>query len=100
MTRQIFPDQSALALLCQHHHILRLALFGSRSRGTERPESDVDLLVEFEAGQEPGLIGLAGIAGEFEVLLGGRRVDLRTAMDLSRHFRADVVQGAQVQYAA
>ena len=67
--------------------------------GTDRPDSDVDLLVEFEPGKKPGLLGLAAIEEELSALLGGRRVDLRTAEDLSPHFRASAVRTAEVQYA-
>jgi predicted nucleotidyltransferase len=98
--RQLFADQIELAALCRRHHIRRLSLFGSALGGAARPDSDVDLLVEFEQRREPGLIALAGIERELSALLGGRRVDLRTADDLSRHFRDDVVRTAEVQFAA
>lgn len=68
-------------------------------KGMARPDSDVDLLVEFEPGEEPGLIGVASLESELSGLLGGRRVDLRTAGDLSRYFRDEVVKTAEVQYA-
>ncbi len=100
MTQRLFSDDKALAQLCQRHHIRRLALFGSTLKGTNRPGSDVDLLVEFEPEATPGLIAMAGIAMELSSQLQGRRVDLRTAQDLSRYFRDDVVRTAQVQYAA
>ncbi len=93
-------DQKVLAGLCRRHHITRLSLFGSVLKGKDRPDSDVDLLVSFEPGAAPGLLGLAAIEAELAALLDGRRVDLRTAQDLSRHFRADVVRSAEVQYAA
>ena len=93
-------DPSALAALCRRHHIRRLSLFGSVLKGTDRPDSDVDLLVEFVPGKEPGLLGLAAIELELSALLGGRRVDLRTPQDLSRHFRSEVLRTAEVQYAA
>ena len=89
-----------LAEFCREHHIQRLALFGSMLRGTARPDSDVDLLVEFEPGKEPGLIGLAAMEVELSKLYGGRKVDLRTANDLSRHFRGEILRTAQLQYAA
>jgi len=57
-------------------------------------------LVEFESGLAPGLLGVAGIEAELSQLIGGRTVDLRTAQDLSRHFRDEVVRNAEVQYAA
>jgi predicted nucleotidyltransferase len=90
----------ALTELCQKHHIRRLSLFGSALKGTAGRDSDVDLLVEFEAGWKPGLLGLAGIEIEISALLGGRRVDLRTAQDLSPHFRGNIVRSAEIQYAA
>lgn len=100
MSERLFSDQEALVRLCQRHHIRRVALFGSRLKGGARADSDVDLLVEFEPSHAPGLIGLAGIEAELSSLLRGQRVDLRTAQDLSRHFRDEVERTAQVQYAA
>ncbi len=100
MLANLFSDATALAVLCKRHHIRRLALFGSTQRGTSRPDSDVDLLVEFEAGQVPGFLRLASIEAELSALVGGRAVDLRTAQDLSRHFRAEVTRTAEVQFAA
>ncbi len=93
-------DQEALALLCRRHGIRRLSLFGSVLKGTARPDSDIDLLVEFEPDAIPGLIGMAAIEAALSELLGGRRVDLRTAQDLSRYFRDDVERTAEVQFAA
>jgi hypothetical protein len=93
-------DHETLAGLCRRHHIRRLSLFGSMLRDEDRPDSDVDLLVEFEPGKAPGLLGLAGIEAELSALLGERRVDLRTAQDLSRYFRSEVIRTAEVQYAA
>ncbi len=100
MRDRVFPDQTALAALCRRHAIRRLSLFGSVLKGTSRPDSDVDLLIEFVPGSEPGLIRLAAIEAELSALLDGRRVDLRTASDLSTHFRDDVVRTAAVEFAA
>lgn len=100
MERQLFSDRAALAELCKRYRIRRLSLFGSVLKGTAHPNSDVDLLVEFEPGQVPGMLAIAGIEEELSVQLGGRRVDLRTAQDLSRHFCNEVVRTAQVQYSA
>lgn len=97
MTLRIEPQ--TLARFCTEHRIRRLALFGSQQRGTAGPHSDVDLLVEFEPGAEPGLIALAGMEIELSRLLGGRPVDLRTAQDLSPRFRDAVLREAEVQYA-
>lgn len=100
MIQNLHFDHEKLAQLCRRHHIRKLALFGSVLKKTNRPESDLDLLVEFESGQAPGLLGLAAIESELSALFGGRPVDLRTAQDLSRHFRAEILRTAEVQYAA
>ncbi|MGO9740439.1 MAG: nucleotidyltransferase family protein [Roseiarcus sp.] len=65
-----------------------------------RADSDVDLLVEFEPGAKPGLMQMSAIELELGSLLQGRKADLRTAEDLSRYFRDEVVGSAEVQYAA
>ncbi len=98
--RHLPVDQEALAALCRRHHIRRLSLFGSVLKGTDRPDSDIDLLVEFEPQAIPGLMGMVGIERELSNFLGGRRVDLRTAQELSRHFRDEVMQTSEVQFAA
>ena len=66
--------------------------------GLARPDSDIDLLVEFDAEATPALLDLAGMEEELSVLLDGRRVDLRTAGELSRYFRDEVLRQAEVQY--
>lgn len=98
MSNLVFPDAAALASLYRRHHIQRLALFGSTLKGLAGPESDIDLLVEFETDQEPGLLRLASIEDELSALANGRQIDLRTARDLSRHFRDEVIRKADVQY--
>jgi predicted nucleotidyltransferase len=100
MTRRLPIESELLARLCRRHRIRRLALFGSVLKGQDRPDSDIDLLVEFEPDGAPGLMGLAGIEAELSGLLGGRRVDLRTAEDLSPYFREEVLRTAEEQYAA
>jgi predicted nucleotidyltransferase len=100
MDNRLAIPSPILADFCRRHFIQRLALFGSTQIGRQRPDSDVDLLVEFEPGHEPGLIALAGMELELSALLGGRKVDLRTPQDLSRYFRDEVVAAAEVQYAA
>ena len=92
-------EKEALAHLCRSHRIRRLALFGSVLRSTDGANSDVDLLVEFEPDAVPGLLGLAEIEAELSALL-GRPVDLRTANELSPHFRQAVERVAEVQFAA
>jgi predicted nucleotidyltransferase len=91
--------EEQLAQFCRKQHISRLSLFGSMLAGTERPDSDVDLLVEFEPGCEPGLLGLASMEAELAAMLGGKKVDLRTPQDLSRYFHDQVLRAAEVQYA-
>jgi len=76
-----------------------LALFGSALREDFSEESDIDVLVEFEPGHTPGLLGMARLERELSHILGGRKVDLRTPEDLSRYFRDEVLRKAEVQYA-
>lgn len=87
-----------LSDFCRRWHIQKLSLFGSALRGQLRPDSDVDLLVEFQPGHRIGLIQMARIERELSDLI-GRKVDLRTPADLSRYFRDEVLAEAQVQYA-
>ena len=96
---QLHIAQDQLARFCRKQHIRRLSLFGSRLKGTARPDSDVDFLVEFEPGCEPGLLGLAAMEAELADMLGESKIDLRTPQDLSRHFRDQVLRTAEVQYA-
>lgn len=93
-------EPTALAELCRQHGIRKLSLFGSTLKGTARPDSDVDLLVEFFPEARPTLLDMAQIEIELSQLLGGRKVDLRTAEDLSRYFRDEVVRTAEPQYVA
>jgi predicted nucleotidyltransferase len=92
-------DKERLAEICRRCRIRRLALFGSVLKGADRPDSDVDLLVEFEPGAVPGSLGLAAVEAQLSQLL-GRKVDLRTPEELSPHFRAAVADTAEVQFAA
>lgn len=98
MTLRLFRDADALAALCRRHAIRRLSVFGSVQKGTARPDSDVDLLVEFAPRATPSLLTMAQIEIELSSLLGGRKVDLRTAAELSRYFRDEVVRTAEVEY--
>jgi uncharacterized protein len=91
-------DYRELQAFCIKHHIRKLSLFGSVAAGIDGPNSDMDVLVEFEAGFRVGLIHLAGIERELSAMV-GRKVDMRTPGELSRYFREDVLRSAQVQYA-
>ena len=92
-------SKTELAEFCRTHGIRRLSIFGSALREDFGPESDVDVLVEFAPDRIPGLLGLASLEKELSTLFGGRKVDLRTPEDLSRYFRQDVLEAAEVQYA-
>jgi len=100
MRRSLAVDDAALKQLCERHHIRRLSLFESTLKGTARPDSDVDLLVEFPPEARPTLLDMAQIEIELSQLPGGRKVDLRTAEDLSRYFRDEVVRTAEPQHVA
>ena len=87
-----------IADFCRCHHIRKLSLFGSVLRDDFGPESDIDVLVEFEPEHVPGFIRLAGMELELATILGGRKVDMNTPNSLSRYFRDQVLSEAQVQY--
>lgn len=91
--------EDELRSFCERHRIRRLSLFGSHLKGTAGPESDIDLLVEFEPDATPSLLDLVAMEEELSALVGGRKVDLRTPGDLSRYFRDEVVRSAEVLYA-
>jgi predicted nucleotidyltransferase len=88
-----------LAEFCRRNHIRRLSVFGSALRGQLGPDSDIDLLVEFEQGHVPGLFSIVRMEMELTEML-GRKADLRTPEDLSQYFRDEVVENAEVQYQA
>ena len=92
------PSRADLADFCRKNHVAKLSLFGSVLREDFGPQSDVDVLVEFEEGHTPGFFGIARMQEELAELF-GREVDLRTPGDLSPYFRDQVVASASVQYA-
>jgi len=92
-------EESRLAAFCRDNHIARLSLFGSVLRDDFGPESDIDVLVEFEPSEVITLLDMARMQDELTALF-GRQVDLRTPQELSRYFRDDVLAGAVVQYAS
>lgn len=99
MNARIAIDREKIADFCREHNIRKLSLFGSVLRDDFGPDSDVDVLVEFEPGRSVGLIRLAGLERKLSAIL-GRKADLRTPADLSRYFRDEVVGSAELQYAA
>jgi len=92
----VVPD-GQIAAFCRKHHIRKLALFGSVLTSDFGPDSDVDVLVEFEPGRVPGLAFFEMERELSEIL--GRKVDLNTPNFLSPYFRERVAQEAEVQYA-
>ena len=96
MSVQIDVSREAIATFCRRNHIRRLALFGSVLRADFGPDSDVDVLVEFEPGHTPGLAFFA-MQDELSDLL-GRKVDLNTPACLSPYFRDEVLAEAEVIY--
>ena len=87
MNPQVSVSKVALAAFCRKHGIKRFAIYGSALREDFGPDSDIDILVEFEPDRIPGLFGIAGMELELSELFSGRKVDLRTPEDLSRYFR-------------
>lgn len=98
MNPAVSLPKEPIVFFCRKHGIQRLAVFGSALREDFRPDSDIDLLVEFEPDRVPGLFGIARLERELSALLGGRKSDLRTPQDLSRYFRQRILDEAEVQY--
>ena len=98
MSPHLSIDRAAVSEFCKRHHIARLALFGSVIRDDFRPESDIDVLVEFR----PGIcVGLAFIQMQDELsAVLGRTVDLHTPASLSKYFRDQVLREAEPLYVA
>ncbi|MSP11804.1 MAG: nucleotidyltransferase [Chloroflexi bacterium] len=99
MNAQISISKHRLVPFCQERGIQWLAVFGSALRADFRSDSDVDVLVRFDPDRIPGLLGMARIERELSDLFGKRKIDLRTPEDLSRYFRQQVLEQAEVQYA-
>lgn len=99
MPLPIIIDQEAIAAFCRRRHLTRLALFGSVLTERFEPDSDVDVLYEYHPEHVPSLFEVAEMEDELSTIL-GRKADMRTPRDLSRHFRDDVLRKALTQYAA
>jgi predicted nucleotidyltransferase len=97
MTTAIPISTGDVQEFCRRHHIRRMALFGSVLREDFRPESDIDVLVEFEPGRTPGF-ALIDLEDELSRILGGRKVDLVTEKFLNRRIRDSVMRSAMVLY--
>lgn len=94
-----YISKEKITEFCRRNHIIKLAIFGSALRDEFKSESDIDILVEFEAEHIPGLMDIAGMEVELTEMA-GRKVDLRTPAELSRFFRDDVLSKVRVGYAA
>ncbi len=99
MSAKISIDRKSIADFCRRHHITKLSLFGSVLRDDFAPESDVDVLVEFEPGHVPGFLRLGRMERDLSGLMGGHKIDLLTPGFLIRRIRERVVAAAEVQYA-
>jgi uncharacterized protein len=99
MSPHLSIDREAVSAFCRRHHITRLALFGSVLGDGFGPDSDVDVLVEFQAGHVPGFKFIS-IEREFSELLHGRRVDMVTAKFLNPRIRHQVLSDAEPLYVA
>ncbi len=95
---RISIPKERIAEFCRKHYIRKLSLFGSVLRDDFSPDSDIDVLVEFDPDHTPGLIRFAGMELELAEILGGRKVDLNTPHSLSPYFRDAVIEKAEVQY--
>lgn len=96
-TLPIQIPQDKITEFCRRPHIRKLSLFGSVLRNDFSPDSDIDVLVEFEPGKTPGF-AIVTIQQELSKLMGGRTIDLRTPHELSRYIRDRVLAEALVQY--
>lgn len=92
-------DSQSLAEMCRRYHVQELSLFGSAVRGEMGPDSDLDILVEFEPGARIGLIKFESFVDELE-LLSGRRIDLVTKSGLKPWVRPSVLKDTRVIYAS
>ena len=98
MNKNIVISKEKLGDFCRRYYISRLSIFGSALRDDFTAQSDVDVLVDFLPGHTPGFFGLFDMEEELSGLFSGHKVDLRTPEDLSRYFRQEVIDTAEVQY--
>lgn len=98
ISKWIDIPEEKIADFCRRHHIRKLALFGSVLRDDFRPDSDIDVLVEFEPGKKPGFIGLGFMEEELSALLDNYPVDLVTIKFLSPRIRERVLASSRVLY--
>jgi uncharacterized protein len=97
-TQNLDIPKEKIAHFCQHWHITKLSLFGSVLRDDFRPESDIDVLVEFHPAHIPGFLKLHQIQAELSALLGDRQIDLVTPKFLNHRIRDRILSEAEVYY--
>jgi hypothetical protein len=100
MPAKIAIPLDQIAEFCKKYHVRKMSLFGSVIRDDFRPESDVDVLVEFLPDSKTTLLTLAGMEIELSEMLGGRKVDVNTPDMLSKYFRDEVLSEAETLYVA
>lgn len=93
-------SRKVLIRFCQRHNVKKLSLYGSVLLNSFGPESDIDILVEFEQQHKPTFFTLVRMEQELSKLLGGRKIDIKTPSELSCYFRSEVVRNAEILYAA
>lgn len=98
MAKNITLSKEKIEEFCRRNLIRKLALFGSVLRDDFGPESDIDVLVEFEPGARVGFFELYDLEQELSGVFGGRKVDINTPKCLSKYFRNEVLTTAEVQY--
>jgi len=98
MTKNITLSKEKIEEFCLRNRIRKLALFGSVLRDDFSPESDIDVLVEFEPGARVGFFELYDLEQELSGIFGGKKVDINTPKCLSKYFRDEVLTTAEVQY--
>jgi hypothetical protein len=98
MAARIAVDRQGIAKFCRRNHIRRLRLFGSVLRDDFGPQSDIDVLVEFEPGHVVGL-RIIEMEGELSTLFGGRKIDIVSEKYLNRRIRDRVLAEAETEYA-
>jgi len=99
MSLRIEVDHESIVEFCTCNGIRRLSFFGSVLRDEFGPESDIDVLVEFQPDSTPGYFGMARMERALTAII-GRNVDFRTPQELSRYFRDEVLAEAREEYVA
>lgn len=91
-------SREKISNFCRKHHIQKLALFGSVLTDKFGPDSDVDILAQFEEGQAPGLFEMVSLEEKLSAIFHGYAIDLKTPQELSRYFRSKILEEAEVIY--